>query len=53
MLINLSIQDYAVVERLEVDLATGMTCITGLAGDAGHARIEVHFEAVDDGVILY
>ena len=32
MLINLSIQDYAVVERLEVDLATGMTCITGETG---------------------
>jgi len=32
MLINLSIQDYAVVERLEVDLQPGMTCITGETG---------------------
>lgn len=32
MLINLSIQDYAVVQRLEVDLTTGMTCITGETG---------------------
>jgi DNA repair protein RecN (Recombination protein N) len=32
MLINLSIQDYAVVDRLEVDLDEGMTCITGETG---------------------
>jgi len=32
MLINLSIQDYAVVDRLEVDLDSGMTCITGETG---------------------
>ena len=32
MLINMSIQDYAVVERLEVDLQPGMTCITGETG---------------------
>ena len=32
MLINLSIQDYAVVDRLEVDLDAGMTCITGETG---------------------
>ena len=32
MLINLSIQDYAVVDQLEVDLAEGMTCITGETG---------------------
>ncbi len=32
MLINLSIQDYAVVDRLEVDLEAGMTCITGETG---------------------
>ena len=32
MLIHLSIQDYAVVQRLEVDLTTGMTCITGETG---------------------
>jgi len=32
MLINLSIQDYAVVDQLEVDLDTGMTCITGETG---------------------
>ena len=32
MLINLSIQDYAVVDRLEVDLNAGMTCITGETG---------------------
>ena len=32
MLINLSIQDYAVVDQLEVDLAAGMTCITGETG---------------------
>ena len=29
MLTNLSIRDYAVVDALEVDLASGMTCITG------------------------
>ena len=32
MLINLSIQDYAVVDQLEVDLDAGMTCITGETG---------------------
>ena len=32
MLINLSIQDYAVVDRLDVDLDAGMTCITGETG---------------------
>ena len=32
MLINLSIQDYAVVDQLEVDLDGGMTCITGETG---------------------
>ena len=32
MLINLSIQDYAVVDQLEVDLNPGMTCITGETG---------------------
>ena len=32
MLINLSIQDYAVVDQLEVDLEAGMTCITGETG---------------------
>ncbi len=32
MLINLSIQDYAVVDQLEVDLGAGMTCITGETG---------------------
>ena len=32
MLINVSIQDYAVVDQLEVDLAAGMTCITGETG---------------------
>ena len=32
MLINLSIKDYAVVDQLEVDLAAGMTCITGETG---------------------
>jgi len=32
MLINLSIQDYAVVNQLEVDLDAGMTCITGETG---------------------
>jgi DNA repair protein RecN (Recombination protein N) len=32
MLINLSIQDYAVVHQLEVDLDAGMTCITGETG---------------------
>ncbi len=32
MLINLSIQDYAVVDQLEVELAAGMTCITGETG---------------------
>ena len=32
MLINLSIKNYAVVDQLEVDLAAGMTCITGETG---------------------
>ncbi len=32
MLINLSIQDYAVVDHLEADFAAGMTCITGETG---------------------
>ena len=32
MLTNLSIQDYAVVDQLEVDLDAGMTCITGETG---------------------
>ncbi len=32
MLINLSIQDYAVVDQLEVDLEAGMTCLTGETG---------------------
>ena len=32
MLINLSIQDYAVVDQLEVDIDAGMTCITGETG---------------------
>ena len=32
MLINLSIQDYAVVDQLEADLHPGMTCITGETG---------------------
>ena len=32
MLINLSIQAYAVVDQLEVDLDAGMTCITGETG---------------------
>ena len=32
MLMHLSIQDYAVVDQLEVDLASGMTCITGETG---------------------
>ena len=32
MLTNLSICDYAVVDALEVDLASGMTCITGETG---------------------
>ena len=32
MLITLSIQDYAVVDQLEVDLDAGMTCITGETG---------------------
>ena len=32
MLTNLSIRDYAVVDALEVDLASGMTCITGETG---------------------
>ena len=32
MLINLSINDYAVVDQLEVDLSAGMTCITGETG---------------------
>ena len=32
MLINLSIQDYAVVDQLEVVLDAGMTCITGETG---------------------
>ena len=32
MLTNLAIRDYAVVDALEVDLASGMTCITGETG---------------------
>ena len=32
MLINLAIQDYAVVDQLEIDLHAGMTCITGETG---------------------
>ena len=32
MLINLAIQDYAVVDHLEIDLHAGMTCITGETG---------------------
>lgn len=32
MLLHLAIQDYAVVDHLEVDLAAGMTCITGETG---------------------
>ena len=32
MLINLSIKDYAVVDKLEIDLDAGMTCITGETG---------------------
>ena len=32
MLTNLAIRDYAVVDALEVDLASGMTCITGKTG---------------------
>ena len=32
MLINLAIQDYAVVDHLEIDLHSGMTCITGETG---------------------
>lgn len=32
MLLHLAIQDYAVVDQLELDLATGMTCITGETG---------------------
>ena len=32
MLLNLAIQDYAVVDHLEIDLRNGMTCITGETG---------------------
>ncbi len=32
MIINLAIQDYAVVDQLEIDLHAGMTCITGETG---------------------
>ncbi len=32
MLLHLAIQDYAVVDHLELDLAAGMTCITGETG---------------------
>ena len=32
MLLNLAIQGYAVVDRLEVDLHPGMTAITGETG---------------------
>ena len=32
MLINLAIQDYAVVDQLDIDLHAGMTCITGETG---------------------
>jgi DNA repair protein RecN (Recombination protein N) len=32
MLLNLAIQDYAVVDHLEIDLRSGMTCITGETG---------------------
>ena len=32
MLLHLAIQDYAVVNHLELDLASGMTCITGETG---------------------
>ena len=32
MLLHLAIKDYAVVNHLELDLASGMTCITGETG---------------------
>ena len=32
MLTHLAIQDYAIVDLLEVDLNAGMTCITGETG---------------------
>ena len=32
MLLHLAIQDYAVVDHLELDLAGGMTCVTGETG---------------------
>ena len=32
MLTHLAIQDYAIVDHLEVDLNAGMTCITGETG---------------------
>ncbi len=34
MLTQLAIQDYAIVDRLELDLTRGMTAITGETGQA-------------------
>lgn len=32
MLTDLSIRDYAIVQRLDVELRGGMTCVTGETG---------------------